>query len=157
MKGMRYPSLRMDSTQESAPTACQCLQCADRHPPTRNSGGTPPGGFFLAPFRLPPEPPEADEKGASPLRPCLFRPCWVEEDEGAVDVYDCDQGIPQEKTVMEILQKTVMGIPQENTVMGIPLMEIPQKTVMGITQEKTVMGIPQSIHHQRRNGTNSDA
>ena len=51
-------------------------------------------------------------------------------------------GIPQEKTVMEILQ--MMGISQENTVMGIPLMEIPQKTVMGFTQEKTVMGIPQS-------------
>ena len=61
-------------------------------------------------------------------------------------------GIPQEKTVT--------GIPQEKTVMEIPqktVMGIPQKTVMGIPQEKTVMGIPQSIHHQRRHGTNSDA
>ena len=49
LNGMRYPSLRMDNTQDSAPIACQCLQCVDRQPPTpptRNRGGTPPGGLL---------------------------------------------------------------------------------------------------------------
>ena len=32
-KGMRYPSRRRDSTQESTPIVCQCLQCADRQSP----------------------------------------------------------------------------------------------------------------------------
>ena len=58
--------------------------------------------------------------------------------------------------VMEIPQKTMLGIPQDDG--DSPgVMEIPQKTMMGIPQEKTVMGIPQTIHHQRRHGTNSDA
>ena len=58
--------------------------------------------------------------------------------------------------MMEIPQKTVLGIPQDDG--DSPgVMEIPQKTVMGIPQDKTVMGIPQSIHYQRRHGTNSDA
>ena len=36
----------MDSTQDSAPIACQCLQCTDRQSPTRNGRGTPSGGLF---------------------------------------------------------------------------------------------------------------
>ena len=52
LKGMRYLSRRTDSTQESAPIACQCLQCADRQPPTRNRGRTPSRGLFPGPFSL---------------------------------------------------------------------------------------------------------
>ena len=92
---MWYPSLRMDSTQESAPIACHCLQCTDRQPPPATEAGPRQENFFPAPFRLPPErpePPEADEKGALPLRPRLFRSCWVEEEEGAVNACNCDRG-----------------------------------------------------------------
>ena len=37
LKGMRYPTLRTDITQDSAPIACQCLQCeqATPHPQRR--------------------------------------------------------------------------------------------------------------------------
>ena len=35
-KGMRYPFRKTNSTQESAPIVCQCLQCTDRQPTTRN-------------------------------------------------------------------------------------------------------------------------
>ena len=31
--GIRYPSLRTETTHWFAPIACQCLQCSDRHPP----------------------------------------------------------------------------------------------------------------------------
>ena len=51
--------------------------------------------FFPAPFRLPPEqpePPEAAEKGTLPLRPLFFRPCWEEEEEGAIEVCSRNQG-----------------------------------------------------------------
>ena len=50
--------------------------------------------FFPVPPHLPlerPEPPEADEKGALPLCPRFFRPCWAEK-EGAVDICFCDRG-----------------------------------------------------------------
>ena len=46
LKGMRYPSLRTDSTQDSDPIVCQYLQCADRQPPTCNRSETPSGGLF---------------------------------------------------------------------------------------------------------------
>ena len=88
---MRYLSLRTDSTQDSAPIACQCLQCGDRQPSTRNRAEPRQEDFFPAPFRLPLEQPEADKKGALPLRPRFFRPCWAKEEEGAADACVCDQ------------------------------------------------------------------
>ena len=51
--------------------------------------------FFPAPFRLPPERPEPPEdagKGASHLRPC-----WEEEEEGAVEACCCDRGTRGER------------------------------------------------------------
>ena len=105
LKGIRYLSLRKDSTQDFAPIACQCLQRADRQPPTRNGGSTPSGGLLPPqPPRLPPEQPEqpelpeANEKGTLPLRPHLFRPCRIEEEEGAVDTCFCDWGTTGEAT-----------------------------------------------------------
>ena len=81
---MRYLSLIPDSTQDSAPIACQCLLCADRQPPHVMDETPCQEDFFpvlpcLRPER--PEPLEADEKGALPLRPFRFPPCWVEEEE----------------------------------------------------------------------------
>ena len=46
-KGMRYPSRRTDSTQDSVPIVCQCLQCADRQPP-HATDETPCQNFFPA-------------------------------------------------------------------------------------------------------------
>ena len=34
----------------------------------------------------------AAKKGALPLRPLLFQPCWEEEEEGAVEACYCDRG-----------------------------------------------------------------
>ena len=88
LKRMRYPSLRTDGTQDSAP-ACQCLQCADRQPPTRNRGGPQSGGLLLGTLAFATG---APEKGALPLHPRRFQPCWVEEEEGAVDAWYHDRG-----------------------------------------------------------------
>ena len=41
LKGMQYPSLRTDSTHDSAPIAC-----ANRQPPTCKRGATPSGGLL---------------------------------------------------------------------------------------------------------------
>ena len=80
---MWYPSHRTDSTQGSAPIVCQCLQCADRQPPTRNRGETLSGGLFPGAFLFATRTAGAAEKGALTLRPLRFQPCWVEEEEGS--------------------------------------------------------------------------
>ena len=89
---MRYPSLRTDGTQDSAPRACQCLQCADRQPLTRNRGGTLSGGLLTGTLAFATVTARAAEKGALTLSPHRFQPYYVEEEEGTVDARSCDQG-----------------------------------------------------------------
>ena len=99
LKGMRYPSLRTDSTQDSAPIVCQCLQCTDRQPPTCNRGKTPSGGLFTGTLSFATGAAGATggpRKGRLALRPSFFRPCWAEEEEGAVDACFCDRGTTEE-------------------------------------------------------------
>ena len=88
---MRYPSCRMDSTQDSAPVACQCLQCIDRQPPNATDETSCQEDFVLASPRLRPGRPEPDEKGVLPLRRFRFPPCWMEEEEEAVWAVFCDR------------------------------------------------------------------
>ena len=52
--GMRYPSRKTDNTEKYAPIVCQCLQCTDRQPPTRNGGETRSGGLFPGAFSFTP-------------------------------------------------------------------------------------------------------
>ena len=47
---------------------------------------------FTAPPWLPPERPEADKKGALPLHPFRFRPCWEAEEVEAVWASFCYRG-----------------------------------------------------------------
>ena len=86
------PSLRTDSTQELAPIVCQCLQCTDRQPPTRNRGETLSRGLLPGPFSFATGAAGATEKGALPLRPLCFQPRGVEEEEGDVKACCCDRG-----------------------------------------------------------------
>ena len=71
LKGMRYLSLRTDSTQDSAPIARQCLQGTDRQPPTRNRGGTLSRGLLPGTLAFATGVARAAEKGTLPLRPSL--------------------------------------------------------------------------------------
>ena len=52
LNGIRYPSRRTDTTQESAPMADHCRQWCARHPPTHPEGTQESVGAFSGPFAL---------------------------------------------------------------------------------------------------------
>ena len=79
---MRYPSRRIDSTQDSAPIACQCLQCADRQPPTRNGPETLSLGLLPGTPSLASGTAGGSRKGPFPLRPFCSRPLLGRERRG---------------------------------------------------------------------------
>ena len=78
---------QLSASASNAPT--------DNPPPPATEARPRQEDFFQAPLRLPPErpePPEAAEKGALPLRPLCFQPRGAEGEEGAVEACCCDRG-----------------------------------------------------------------
>ena len=68
---------------------------AERQTPPATEAEPCQEDFNLAPWRKPlerPKPPEATKKGAWPLWPTLNRPVRAEEEERAVDAWECDWG-----------------------------------------------------------------